>query len=235
MQKLLHPGGQRPVWAEWGPEGSVLGVVFAVFVIIAGGLLLVPFVGTTGLNATLANQLVLSLAFIGVAFGIARRGDISLPFRELGIHRPTRPHWIALTVQAFVVVVGFCRDLHSLRSARAIRRRRPARLQRERFRRDRGRFRDRDRRADLRGDLLPRAAVRWPAEAGALHRRSFDLGAFLRRHSPGDRQRGRHRPALVPRRRARGAWLYERTGSLWAPIALHGVNNAIAFTLLVST
>jgi uncharacterized protein len=30
------------------------------------------------------------------------------------------------------------------------------------------------------------------------------------------------------------AWLYERTGSLWAPITLHAVNNALAFTVLVT-
>lgn len=30
------------------------------------------------------------------------------------------------------------------------------------------------------------------------------------------------------------AWLYERTGVLWAPIILHGINNSIAFTLLVT-
>jgi membrane protease YdiL (CAAX protease family) len=30
------------------------------------------------------------------------------------------------------------------------------------------------------------------------------------------------------------AWLYERTGVLWAPMILHGLNNAIAFTLLVT-
>jgi membrane protease YdiL (CAAX protease family) len=31
------------------------------------------------------------------------------------------------------------------------------------------------------------------------------------------------------------AWLYERTGSLWLPIMLHVVNNAIAFAVLTST
>jgi membrane protease YdiL (CAAX protease family) len=31
------------------------------------------------------------------------------------------------------------------------------------------------------------------------------------------------------------AWLYERTGTLWAPIALHAANNALAFAFLVST
>jgi len=30
------------------------------------------------------------------------------------------------------------------------------------------------------------------------------------------------------------AWLYERTGSLWPPIALHAFNNVIAFTLLTA-
>ncbi|MGH2954902.1 MAG: lysostaphin resistance A-like protein, partial [Solirubrobacterales bacterium] len=30
------------------------------------------------------------------------------------------------------------------------------------------------------------------------------------------------------------AWLYERTGSLWPPIALHVLNNALAFAVLTS-
>lgn len=30
------------------------------------------------------------------------------------------------------------------------------------------------------------------------------------------------------------AWLYERTGSIWPPIAVHAFNNALAFTLLTS-
>jgi membrane protease YdiL (CAAX protease family) len=31
------------------------------------------------------------------------------------------------------------------------------------------------------------------------------------------------------------AWLYERTGSIWPTIAVHALNNAIAFTYLIST
>lgn len=30
------------------------------------------------------------------------------------------------------------------------------------------------------------------------------------------------------------AWLYERTGSIWPPIAVHSLNNAIAFAILTS-
>ncbi|MCD6016389.1 MAG: Abortive infection protein [Solirubrobacterales bacterium] len=30
------------------------------------------------------------------------------------------------------------------------------------------------------------------------------------------------------------SWLYERTGSIWPPIAVHAFNNAIAFTLLTA-
>ena len=30
------------------------------------------------------------------------------------------------------------------------------------------------------------------------------------------------------------AWLYERSGTLWAPIIAHTINNSIAFTLLVT-
>lgn len=31
------------------------------------------------------------------------------------------------------------------------------------------------------------------------------------------------------------AWAYERSGSLWVPIAMHGLNNSIAFYVLVTT
>ncbi len=31
------------------------------------------------------------------------------------------------------------------------------------------------------------------------------------------------------------AWTYERSGTLWAPITLHMLNNALAFTLLIAT
>ena len=30
------------------------------------------------------------------------------------------------------------------------------------------------------------------------------------------------------------SWLYERTGSLWPPIAVHAINNALAFAILTS-
>ena len=30
------------------------------------------------------------------------------------------------------------------------------------------------------------------------------------------------------------AWLYERSGTLWAPVTAHGINNAIAFAVLVA-
>jgi membrane protease YdiL (CAAX protease family) len=30
------------------------------------------------------------------------------------------------------------------------------------------------------------------------------------------------------------AWLYERTGSLWPTIAVHALNNALAFAILTS-
>ena len=44
--------------------------------------------------------------------------------------------------------------------------------------------------------------------------------------------------AVVPQLAVLGillAWLYERTGSLWLPIMLHVVNNAVAFAVLTST
>jgi len=44
--------------------------------------------------------------------------------------------------------------------------------------------------------------------------------------------------AVVPQLALLGvllAWLYERTGSLWPPIILHVLNNAIAFAIVTST
>ena len=93
---------------------------------------------------------------------------------------------------------------------------------------------DRRRRPVHRGGLLPR-----------LH---------VRRHAPGAAVRGGGADPVgdlgaVPLHRARtpGAswssstifglwlsWLYERTGSLWPPIAVHAFNNAIAFAILTS-
>jgi membrane protease YdiL (CAAX protease family)/uncharacterized RDD family membrane protein YckC len=43
---------------------------------------------------------------------------------------------------------------------------------------------------------------------------------------------------VVPQLAALGfilAWLYERTGSLWPPILMHGFNNALAFVVVVSS
>jgi CAAX protease family protein len=49
---------------------------------------------------------------------------------------------------------------------------------------------------------------------------------------------GRDSIGVVPQLAALGfilAWLYERTGSLWPPILMHGVNNALAFVVVTST
>ena len=65
----------------------------------------------------------------------------------------------------------------------------------------------------------------WPAALasgvvfGSLHLTAGDLGVALQLSLFG---------AIL-------AWTYERSGTLWAPIALHGANNAIAFSILIST
>jgi membrane protease YdiL (CAAX protease family) len=43
---------------------------------------------------------------------------------------------------------------------------------------------------------------------------------------------------VVPQLAALGfilAWLYERTGSLWPPILMHGLNNALAFVVVTTS
>ena len=219
--------------AEWGPGGAVLGVVSAILVVLVGGLLLYPIVGTEGLDATLANQLVLSLAFVGVAAAIAAGGQISLPFAELGVRRPTRPHWIALTVQAFIVVIGFAVVFNLFAQPEQ---------------------------TDAADQLGFDASVVGAVVAGfaivvaapfceEVFFRGLLFGG-LRKHLPflgaaavsgaffGAIHLATGNVAATIQLAFLGvvlAWLYERTGSLWAPMALHAVNNAIAFTILVTT
>jgi membrane protease YdiL (CAAX protease family) len=65
----------------------------------------------------------------------------------------------------------------------------------------------------------------WPAALasgvvfGSLHLTAGDVGVALQLSLFG---------AIL-------AWTYERSGTLWTPIVLHGVNNAIAFTILINT
>lgn len=233
LARLLRPGGASPVAAEWGPAGAALGVISAVFVIIAGGLLLVPFVGTEGLDATLANQLVLSLAFVGVAVWIAARGEVSRPFRELGLHRPTRPRWIALTGKAFLAVIGFALVFNLFAQ--------PEQTDAtEQLGFD----------ASAAGAIVAGFAI---VIAAPFCEEVFFRGLLfggLRKHLPfvaaaaasgiffGAIHLATGNVAATVQLAILGivlAWLYERTGSLWAPMALHGVNNAIAFAYLVST
>lgn len=65
----------------------------------------------------------------------------------------------------------------------------------------------------------------WPAALasgavfGSLHLTAGDVGVALQLSLFG---------AIL-------AWSYERSGTLWTPIALHAANNAIAFSILIST
>jgi membrane protease YdiL (CAAX protease family) len=65
----------------------------------------------------------------------------------------------------------------------------------------------------------------WPAALasgvvfGSLHLTAGDLGVALQLSLFG---------AIL-------AWTYERSGTLWTPILLHGANNAIAFSILINT
>lgn len=233
VARLLDPGGSQPVWAEWGASGAVLGVVGAVIAVIAGGILLVPFVGTKGLDAKLANQLILSLAFIGVALAIAAQGQTRMPMRELGLLRPRYGHWVALTAQAFVVVVAF-----AVVFSRIAQPEQSDAAEQLGFN------------ASVVGAIVAGFAI---VVAAPVCEEIFFRGLLfggLRKTLPfvgaalvsgvffGAIHLATGNVAAAVQLSFLGvvlAWLYERSGSLWAPMALHGVNNAIAFTLLVAT
>lgn len=217
----------------WGPADTVLGVIGVIGALIVGGLLIFPITGADGVDATLASQAVLELALVGVAVWIARWRGEGKPLEALGLRRP-RPGWFKVAAAGygiyFVAVIaivtlvgepeqsdvadqlGF--DTSTLAAITAgvlivvV-----APICEEIF--FRGFFF-----AGLRSKLPFWAAGLISALLfGAVHLSDANLIAGAQLMLLG----------LVL------AGVYERTDSLWSNIAVHAFNNAIAFTLLVTS
>ncbi len=233
-----RPAGVAP--GQWMPIHVLWGVLAAIGVLIVAGAILgivfaVAGVRADGAAATLSSQALLAATLIGVAayFPVTRAGSWRGAVAALGL-RSFRPSGIWLALGAFlayflfsalVVVPVFepdqrdiTRDLGFEEStiaaiASGVLIVGAAPLAEEVF---------------FRGFMfagLRRRLPLWPAAVmsaalfGAVHLTAGDIGVAVQLTAFG--------VAL--------AWLYERTGSLWPAIMLHLLNNAIAFTVVVTT
>ena len=217
----------------WGPKEALLGILLVIGLLFAGGLLIFPITGSDGLDATLAGQAILEIALVASAFWFAVQRGAARPFYTLGLRRP-RPGWVktaalgyATYFGAVLVIIGILgspeqndvanqlgfdqNTFAAITAALLIVVVAPI-CEEIWFR---GFFF-----AGMRSRLpFPVAALISALVFGAVHLSDANLIAGLQLTVLG----------LVL------ATVYERTDSLWSNIAIHMFNNAIAFTLLVST
>jgi membrane protease YdiL (CAAX protease family) len=217
----------------WGPADALLGILVVIGMLFAGGLIVFPITGSDGLDATLAGQALLEVALVATAYFFAVRRGATRPFNALGLRRP-QPGWVKVaalgyaayfgSVLVIIAIVGspeqndvanqlgFDENTFAAVTA-ALLIVVVAPICEEIY--FRGFFF-----AGMRSRLpfLPAALIS-AVLFGAVHLSDANLIAGLQLGILG----------LVL------ATVYERTDSLWSNIAVHMFNNAIAFTLLVST
>ncbi len=207
----------------------------ALLLVVFGTIPVFALAGEDGLDATIGSQLVLEGAFLGAAIYFATRGGIALAaaLGRLGLRRPRVP-WLGVTALTFFAYLVFAvlfsqliadpeqvdvadqlgfdqSTLGAISAAFLIVMLAP--LAEEVF--FRGLFF-----GGLRARLsFPAAALISGAFFGSIHLVGGNWAVAVQLAVLG----------------VGLAYLYERTGSLWAPISLHTVNNALAFLVLVSS
>jgi len=247
------PAGEQPDRAAKGgrfltryaglPEVGWGGGMVAVGVLIAAGTMLAGTICVTifdpGLESPAARdaaQLVVALSLIGTALGFAlfdARGRIAAAFGKLGLGGRIAVGAIGLALLAWFVYIVFAGFLAPLLQP-----------DQEDVTRDLGTDKDElgsvavaafliviaapiSEEMFFRGFMyggLRRSLSIWPAALisaavwGSLHLGAGNIGVAVQLAVFG---------VIL-------AWLYERSGTLWAPVLAHAINNTIAFVLLVT-
>jgi membrane protease YdiL (CAAX protease family) len=231
------PQGSKPRaggLAHWSVGDTVIGVAMVIGLLFLGGIPVYLLAGDSGLDATIGSQVVLEAALLATALFFAAR-DVSLDKASaaLGLRRPVVP-WVGTTLLALLAYLGFAVIFASLVAdpeqvdvadelgfdqstlgaiSAGILIVIVAPLAEEVF--FRGFFF---------GGLRARMPFVWAALIsgaffGSIHLTTGNLAVGVQLSVLG----------IVL------AYLYERSGSLWSPIALHTINNGLAFLVLVST
>jgi uncharacterized protein len=226
-------GGPKLPQTPWGPARALGGLAALLLVTGIWALLISAFdPDLDSLGATLALQALLAATLIGVAFVIAQpAGGLADP-ALFGLRRPTQPV-IKDTVLAYLAYIGCALVIYALLQP-----------EQEDVARELG-F-DEGVLGSLAAGFLIVVAAPISEEvffrgflfrglsralpfAGAAVVSAGVWGLF---HFTGADSWG-----VVVQLAVFGvilAWLYERTGSLWPPIAVHAFNNALAFAILAS-
>ena len=221
----------------WGPK-RVLGGLAALLALVAIEAVVVSAIDggdsdSLGLAASLTLQASLAVTMVGVAFAVARPGSgWALP-AELGLRRPLHPA-IKASVIAYLAYIGCALVIAALLQP-----------EQEDVTRDLG--------ADegVLGSIVAGLLIVCVAPVteeiffrgfmfgGVRRATSFVVAALVSAgiwgvfHYTGPETWG-----VVLQLAVFGialAWLYERTGSLYPPIAVHAFNNAVAFSILMSS
>ncbi|HEX2466729.1 MAG TPA: CPBP family intramembrane glutamic endopeptidase [Solirubrobacterales bacterium] len=227
------PPPEEPTPA-WGPRRVLGGLaVLLALVVVEAGIVSAFDPDIESLAATLVLQAALAATLVGVAFAVARPGGGVAAPAELGLRRPLHPA-IKASAIAYFAYIGCALVIAAL-----------IQPEQEDVTRDLG--------ADE-GVLGSIAAGLLIIGAAPITEEIFFRGfmfAGLRRGTPFAvaalvsagiwgvfHYTGADTWGVVLQLTVFGvalAWLYERTGSLWPPIAVHALNNALAFAILMSS
>ena len=217
---------------EWGPSTALLGLVALLLVtILQVGVISAFDPGLESLGARLAVQFSLAASLVAVAFLVPRRGTLT-PANELGLRRSLAPP-VRPAVLAYLAYIGCALVIAAL-----------IQPEQEDVTEELGYGESRLANvvigflvvgaAPITEELFFRAFMftglrrRLPFAAAAAI--SAGLWGLFHYTGPGT-------VGVVLQLVVFGiilSWLYERTGSIWPPIALHAVNNALAFAILTS-
>jgi len=221
----------------WGGGMVALGVLIAAGTMLAGTIFVAIFDPSLETSAARnAAQLVVAMSLIGTALGFAlfdSRGAVKEAFGKLGLGGRIAVGAIGLALLAWLAYIIFAGFLAPL-------------LQPDQgdVTRELGTNKDElgsiavaafliviaaplSEELFFRGFMfagLRRSMSIWPAAAisaavwGSLHLGAGNIGVAIQLAVFG---------VIL-------AWLYERTGTLWAPVLAHAINNTIAFVLLVT-
>jgi uncharacterized protein len=225
--------GQAPA-GGWGPRRVLGGLaVLLALVVVEAGIVSAFDPDIESLAASLTLQAALAATLVGVAFAVARPGPEVASRGELGLRRPLQPA-IKASAIAYFAYIGCALVIAAL-------------IQPEQ--------------EDVTRELGADEGVLGSIAAGVLivgvapiSEEIFFRGFMfkgLRRGTPFIaaalisatiwgvfHYTGPDTWGVVLQLAVFGvalAWLYERTGSLWPPIAVHAVNNALAFAILMSS
>lgn len=225
---LLGQGGPR-----WGTARALGGIALALFLTgVAAALAVGIDPNLESLGATLALQGMVAAVFVGVAFYIAAPGPGSADAAELGLRRPYRPA-VKAAVAAYLVYIGCAVLINTVLDP-----------EQEDIARDLGLG------EGVLGTIAAGVMIIVVASvseeiffrgfvfAGLRRNAPFAVAALvsafiwaLLHFNPDDPVGSWGVVAQLTVLGVALAWLYERTGSIWPAIAVHALNNAIAFSI----